>query len=45
MATYETPEITELGSVAEFTRGDSFAWKWDGIFQDHIFGKDNPPTS
>lgn len=28
--TYETPTITELGSVADFTRADSFAWDFDG---------------
>lgn len=28
---YESPQITELGSVAEFTRGDKFAWKFDGM--------------
>lgn len=28
--TYETPTITELGSVADFTRADSFALHFDG---------------
>jgi hypothetical protein len=28
--TYETPAITELGSVADFTRADSFAFAFDG---------------
>jgi hypothetical protein len=28
--TYETPAITELGSVADFTRADSFAIDFDG---------------
>lgn len=28
---YESPRITELGTVAEFTRGDKFAWKFDGM--------------
>ena len=41
--TYETPTITELGSVADFTRGDSFAWHWDGFHSQVIFG--NTPTS
>lgn len=43
--TYETPSITELGSVADFTRGDSFAMAWDGLFSSHILGKDRTPTS
>jgi len=29
MAEYETPEIVELGSVADFTRGDSFGFDYD----------------
>jgi hypothetical protein len=29
MADYETPTITELGSVADFTRGDSFGFEYD----------------
>jgi hypothetical protein len=32
---YETPSITELGSVADFTRGDQFAWEWDSAFPSH----------
>jgi hypothetical protein len=28
---YEAPTITELGTVAEFTRGDKFAIKFDGM--------------
>jgi hypothetical protein len=28
---YEAPRITELGSVADFTRGDKFAWQFDGM--------------
>jgi hypothetical protein len=31
MESYETPTITELGSVADFTRGDIFAWQFDGM--------------
>ena len=43
---YETPTITELGSVADFTRGDSFAWDWDGFFSQHLLGSNgNTPTS
>jgi hypothetical protein len=30
MTEYEKPMITELGSVADFTRGDTFAWRIDG---------------
>ena len=29
---YETPSITELGTVAEFTRADEFALDFDGAF-------------
>jgi hypothetical protein len=40
--TYETPTITELGSVADFTRQDSLALAYDG----KIFRGDDPdPTS
>lgn len=28
--TYETPEIIELGSVAEFTQGAGTNFQWDG---------------
>lgn len=28
--TYEAPQITELGSIAEFTRGDKPAIAFDG---------------
>ena len=28
---YETPTIEVLGTVAEFTRGDRFAWQFDGM--------------
>lgn len=41
MSTYETPAVTELGSVADFTRGDSFAWAWDGLFSSHVIGEDS----
>jgi hypothetical protein len=29
--TYETPTITDLGSVADFTRADSWAVRFDGL--------------
>jgi hypothetical protein len=29
MAEYVSPEITELGSVADFTRGDDFGFDYD----------------
>lgn len=28
---YEAPSIVELGTVADFTRGDTFAWEFDGM--------------
>lgn len=37
---YETPTISELGSVAAMTRGDDFALKWDGFHNAHILGVD-----
>jgi hypothetical protein len=40
--TYETPVISELGSVADFTRADSFAIAFDGRF---LRGDDPSPTS
>jgi hypothetical protein len=40
MATYETPTITELGSVADFTQGDNRAFAIDGFFEAHFFGED-----
>ena len=30
MSTYETPAITELGSVADFTQGSGTNWHYDG---------------
>lgn len=30
--TYETPTITDLGSVADFTRADRWALRFDGMF-------------
>ncbi len=30
MSTYETPTITELGSVADFTQGAGTNFHWDG---------------
>jgi hypothetical protein len=38
---YETPSVTELGSVADFTRGSGSGPEWDGIFD--FFSK-NPGT-
>lgn len=35
---YEAPEIIELGSVAQFTRGDTFAWKFDGTTLAELIG-------
>ncbi len=29
--TYETPTITDLGSVADFTRADRWALRFDGM--------------
>jgi hypothetical protein len=46
--TYETPTIIQLGSVADFTRGDSFAWEFDGFFSQHLLGntpRGGTPTS
>jgi hypothetical protein len=31
MREYQSPEIVELGSIADFTRGDTFAWQLDGM--------------
>jgi hypothetical protein len=31
MREYQSPEIIELGSIADFTRGDTFAWELDGM--------------
>ena len=40
MSNYETPAIIELGSVADFTRGDNLALDFDGQFlrRRHILG-------
>jgi hypothetical protein len=43
MTEYEIPTITEVGSVADMTRGDRPAFAWDGFMSDHILG--NTPTS
>ena len=32
MADYETPEIIELGSVAEITQASGFGFRRDGLF-------------
>jgi hypothetical protein len=46
---YDTPTIIRLGSVADFTRGDSFAWDFDGWFSQHILANNHhhggTPTS
>ncbi|HSB85443.1 MAG TPA: lasso RiPP family leader peptide-containing protein [Ilumatobacteraceae bacterium] len=42
--TYESPRVTELGSVADFTRADRWALDWDGRFL-HANYKTPPPTS
>jgi len=28
---YQAPVIEELGTVSDFTRGDRFAWQFDGM--------------
>lgn len=38
---YEAPAITELGSVADFTKADDLALDWDG----KLFHRAAPPTS
>lgn len=40
--TYDTPTITELGSIADFTRADSFAVAFDGKF---LRGNDEDPVT
>jgi hypothetical protein len=40
---YETPAITELGSVADFTRGAGGGPQFDGIFD--FNGEPADPTS
>jgi hypothetical protein len=40
MSNYEAPAITELGTVADFTRGDTFAWAFDGFRSEHVLGED-----
>jgi len=41
MQEYETPELVEIGSVADFTRADQLAFANDGTFAH----RDLPPTS
>lgn len=31
MSEYEAPMITEIGSIADLTRGDSLNWDFDGM--------------
>ena len=38
MDDYQAPKITEIGTIANFTRGDSVAFNFDGI----IFHRDDP---
>jgi len=42
MQEYETPTITELGSVADFTRADVIGRLFDGR---DFHGSDRPPGS
>lgn len=42
---YETPSITELGSVADFTRNDVIAFDWDGMFFHGEKPRGGTPTS
>jgi hypothetical protein len=44
MSTYEPPVVIELGSIADFTRGDNFAFALDGFFQAHFLGNDAPTS-
>ena len=53
MSTYEAPTVTELGSIADFTRGDGWAgnhdnFSWSGTFWGHEINIDidyGSPTS
>jgi len=40
---YETPTVTELGSVADFTRGAGSGPQWDGFFDLFFTGKPGTP--
>jgi hypothetical protein len=43
---YETPSITELGSVADFTRADRWAFDFDGfLFHGSKRSSGGTPTS
>jgi hypothetical protein len=44
MSTYETPTITELGTVEEFTRADRWALSFDGVLL-HKGNSSPTPTS
>jgi hypothetical protein len=44
MTSYETPTITELGTVEEFTRADRWALAFDGVLL-HKGGSETTPTS
>jgi hypothetical protein len=39
MLTYESPAITELGSVADFTRADGIGLDFDGMRPIEIWGR------
>lgn len=47
MSNYESPTITELGSIADFTRGEGFRGNHDSVtfFGIHLFDYGQPPTS
>jgi hypothetical protein len=45
MTTYETPTVTELGSVADFTSNDKWALAFDGFLLHRETGGGGPQTS
>ena len=45
MKSYEAPSISELGSVAEFTRGDTADLETDGASYRGFADKDPKPIS
>ncbi len=38
MVDYTPPAISELGTIADFTRGESFAWTLDGMTLSELVG-------
>ncbi len=44
MTTYETPSVTELGSVADFTHADRWALNFDGFLL-HKGNSEGTPAS